>query len=91
MPDRRGDPRGGKRGALIWIGNTCWSWYGLCRKEPDGRYVFDAPYYGRGTQGGGLCHAADCELLDPAAAHGDGKRIIYSEHDYPRMEQTVEV
>ena len=28
--------------------------YGLCRKEPDGRYVFDAPYYGRGTQGGGL-------------------------------------
>ena len=63
--------------------------YGLCRKEPDGRYVFDAPYYGRGTQGGGLCHAADCELLDPLLLTETEKQIIYAEHYYPRMEQTV--
>ena len=63
--------------------------YGLCRKEPDGRYVFDAPYYGRGTQAGGLCHAADCELLDPLLLTETEKRIVYTEHYYPRMEQTV--
>ena len=27
--------------------------YALCRKEPDGRYVFDAPYYGGGSQRAG--------------------------------------
>ena len=41
--------------------------YALCRTEPDGRHVFDAPYYGDGgsNQRAGLCHAADCSLLDP--------------------------
>jgi len=63
--------------------------YGLCRKEPDGRYVFDAPYYGGGTRGRGFCHAADCELLDPLLLKETGKRIVYTEHYYPRMEQSV--
>lgn len=63
--------------------------YGLCRKEPDGRYVFDAPYYGSGSSNGGLCHAADCELLDPALLKETSKSIVYTEHYYPRLEQTV--
>ena len=63
--------------------------YALCRKEPDGRYVFDAPYYGGGTQQAGLCHAADCEWLDPALLRDTGRRIVYSEHYYPRVEESV--
>lgn len=63
--------------------------YGLCRKEPDGRYVFDAPYYGGGSQQAGLCHAADCELLDPALLTETDAKIVYTEHYYPRLEQTV--
>lgn len=65
--------------------------YALCRKEPDGRYVFDAPYYGDGssTHSHGLCHAADCELLDPLLLGEKEKRIIYTEHYYPRVEQTL--
>jgi hypothetical protein len=63
--------------------------YGLCRKEPDGRYVFDAPYYGKGSAQGGICHAADCELLDPALLKETSKNIVYTEHYYPRLEQTV--
>ena len=66
--------------------------YALCRKEPDGRYVFDAPYYGEGgsNQRRGFCHAADCELLDPLLLKRDpGRTIVYTEHYYPRMEQTV--
>ena len=63
--------------------------YALCRKEPDGRYVFDAPYYGDGTQKAGLCHAADCEWLDPALLRDTGRRITYTEHYYPRVEESV--
>lgn len=63
--------------------------YGLCRKEPDGRYVFDAPYYGDGNQRAGLCHAADCELLDPSLLTDTKNKIVYTEHYYPRVEQMV--
>jgi hypothetical protein len=65
--------------------------YALCRKEPDGRYVFDAPYYGDGssTNSHGLCHAADCELLDPQLLTEKAKKIVYTEHYYPRVEQTL--
>ncbi len=63
--------------------------YALCRKEPDGRYVFDAPYYGRGSGRNGLCHAADCELLDPALLTETKKKIVYTEHYYPHVEQTL--
>ena len=63
--------------------------YALCRKESDGRYVFDAPYYGVGSQRSGLCHAADCELLDPALLTDTKRKIVYTEHYYPRVEETV--
>lgn len=63
--------------------------YGLCRKEPDGRYVFDAPYYGAGSHKSGFCHAADCELLDPLLLKATDKQIVYTEHYYPRVEQSV--
>ncbi len=63
--------------------------YGLCREEPDGRYVFDAPYYGSGTQRSGLCHAADCELLDPRLLKETEKKVVFTEHYYPRVEKTV--
>lgn len=64
--------------------------YGLRRIESDGRYVFNAPYYGdaRCSQVHGLGHAADCDLLDPLLLRETGKKIVYTEH-YRRMEQTV--
>lgn len=65
--------------------------YALCRQEPDGRYVFDAPYYGDGAsdQRAGLCHAADCELLDPVLLRETRKKIVYTEHYFPRKQQTL--
>jgi len=63
--------------------------YGLCRKELDGRYVFHAPYYGGGNNRSGLCHAADCELLDPRLLVETNRHMVYTEHYYPRLEQTV--
>jgi hypothetical protein len=65
--------------------------YGLCRKTPDGRYVFDAPYFGEGRsdQRRGLCHVADCELLDPARLTDTTHRMVYTEHYYARVDQTV--
>lgn len=65
--------------------------YALCRREPDGRYVFDAPYYGAAwsNQRHGLCHAADCELLDPRLLGDTARRMVFTEHYYPRREETV--
>lgn len=63
--------------------------YALCRQASDGRYVFDAPYYGGGTQRHGLCHAADCELLDPKLLSDVHRKMVFAEHYYPRVEQTV--
>jgi hypothetical protein len=63
--------------------------YALCRKESDGRYVFSAPYYGGGSERGGLCHAADCELLDPLLLTQTNQRMVFTEHYYPRAETTV--
>ena len=63
--------------------------YALCVQTNGGRYVFNAPYYGSGSQQGGLCHAADCELLDPLLLTDTKRKIVYTEHYYPRMEQTV--
>ena len=53
--------------------------------------VFDAPYYGKSasSQRWGLCHAADCELLDTLLLTETKKKIVYTEHYYPRMEQTL--
>lgn len=63
--------------------------YALCRREPDGRYVFDAPYYGRGSQRSGICHAADCERLDPDLLRDVEHKMVYTEHNYPRVEESV--
>jgi hypothetical protein len=63
--------------------------YALCKKEKDGRYVFSTPYYGGGSQRAGLCHAADCELLDPLLLTETNRTMVFSEHYYKRMEMTV--
>jgi hypothetical protein len=63
--------------------------YALCRKETDGHYVFDSPYYGGGSQNGGLCHAADCELLDPLLLTKTNQPMVFTEHYYPHFETTV--
>ncbi len=63
--------------------------YALCRREPDGRYVFDAPYYGEDSQRSGVCNAADCELLDPALLRDTRRKIVYTEHYYPLVEESV--
>ncbi|MGA2174080.1 MAG: NPCBM/NEW2 domain-containing protein [Verrucomicrobiota bacterium] len=63
--------------------------YALCRKEADGRYVFDAPYYGGGSERNGMCHAADCELLDPLLLKETNQPMVFTEHYYPRVETTV--
>jgi hypothetical protein len=57
-----------------------------CRKTNDGRYVFDTPYYGSGSQRSGICHAADCELLDPLLLTDTNHNIVFTEHYYKRME-----
>ncbi|GAA5123524.1 NPCBM/NEW2 domain-containing protein [Luteolibacter yonseiensis] len=65
--------------------------YALCHQESDGRYVFNSPYYGDGasSNSSGLCHAADCELLDPRLLGETEKQMVYTEHYYPRVEQTI--
>lgn len=63
--------------------------YSLCRKEPDGRFVFDAPYYGSGSHQNGLCHAADCELLDPELLTDTERTLVYVEHYHPQGEKAT--
>lgn len=65
--------------------------YGLCEQEPDGRFVFHSPYYGAGwsDQARGLCHAADCPLLDPALLPEKDRPFVFKEHNYERMEMSV--
>lgn len=65
--------------------------YGLCDQEPDGRFVFHSPYYGAGwsDQARGLCHAADCPLLDPVLLTEKNRPFVFKEHNYERMEMSV--
>ena len=65
--------------------------YGLCEKEEDGRYVIHAPYYGAGdsNQQHGLCHAADCEMLDPPLLARKDLPFVFKEHSYERMTMHV--
>jgi hypothetical protein len=64
--------------------------YSLCRKETDGRYVFDAPYVGGGSQRRGMCHVADCELLDPLLLMETNRTIDFiRSHPRDGVEQTV--
>ncbi len=61
--------------------------YALCDKAEDGRYIFTAPYYGAAWSDHrrGLCHAADCELLDPPLLEKSNRQIVFTEHYYERM------
>ncbi len=63
--------------------------YALCRKSDDGTHVFDSPYYGGGSQRGGMCHAADCELLDPLLLTDTNRTMVISEHYYKSLKITV--
>ncbi len=56
--------------------------HGLCAKQPDGSYRVHAPYYGSAARDNqsGVCHAADCELLDPRHFKDTTGRIRYTEH-----------
>jgi hypothetical protein len=62
-----------------------------CKKAEGGRYIFDVPYYGAAgsTQKNGLCHAADCELLDPALLRETNRPMVFTEHYYPLFKTTV--
>lgn len=66
--------------------------YGQCWKIPDGRWGFYAPYYGKGgsCQQWGLCHAADCELLDPGNLKDTATRMKYWEHYGDRDQSLAE-
>lgn len=57
--------------------------HALCHREANGRYVFNAPYYGYAGRGAGFCHAADCDLLDPRLL-SDTNPMVIAEHYNPR-------
>ncbi len=52
---------------------------GLCYKRDDGIYVFHSPYHGMGSFINGVCHAADCELLDSKLLKDTVQRMKFSE------------
>ncbi len=66
--------------------------YGQCREMPDGRWGFYAPYYGKpgSCQRWGLCHAADCQFLDPQLLTEKTKRFRYWEHYGDRDQSLAE-
>jgi hypothetical protein len=55
---------------------------GLCDRDPNGTYFLHAPYYGQGNsdQISGLCHTADCELLDPLQLTNTTHWVVCREH-----------
>lgn len=63
---------------------------GMCRKLGENRYFFHAPYYGdsRSNHRRGLCHVADCELMDTLHLTDMKNRIQYEEH-YGKRDQTL--
>ncbi len=63
---------------------------GMCRKLGENRYFFHAPYYGdsRSNHRRGLCHVADCELMDTLHLTDVKNRIQYEEH-YGKRDQTL--
>lgn len=52
---------------------------GLCDKRTDGTYVFHSPYYGTGSSISGVCHVADCELLDSKLLTDTTHKMAFSE------------
>lgn len=64
--------------------------HGMCRTDGERKYYFYAPYYGdRGSNHQrGLCHVADCEILDPNLLTDTKRWMSYAEH-YGDFKQTV--
>ncbi|NQT88438.1 hypothetical protein HQ560_16850 [bacterium] len=64
--------------------------HGMCRIDGERKYFFYAPYYGdRGSNHQrGLCHVADCEILDPALLTDTKRSMSYEEH-YGKFKHTV--
>ncbi len=62
----------------------------LCTRRDDGRFFFNAPYYGGpgSDQRSGYCFVADCPLQDPALLTDTETRIAYEEH-YGTYSQTL--
>ncbi|MEM0969237.1 MAG: NPCBM/NEW2 domain-containing protein, partial [Verrucomicrobiota bacterium] len=56
--------------------------HGMCHERGKNDYIFFAPYYGDGSsnQRRGLCHVADCPLLDPLYYQDTNNWIRYEEH-----------
>jgi len=52
---------------------------GLCDKRGDGTYVFHSPYYGTGSSMRGVCHVADCDLLDSKLLTDTTQQMAFSE------------
>jgi hypothetical protein len=52
---------------------------GLCDKRTDGTYVFHSPYHGTGNAISGVCHVADCELLDSKLLTDTTQKMAFSE------------
>jgi hypothetical protein len=47
-----------------------------CGKTDDGRFTFHTPHYGSGSQRNGICHAADCDWLDPLWLKDTNQTIV---------------
>jgi hypothetical protein len=64
--------------------------HGMCRIDGVRKYFFYAPYYGdRGSNHHrGLCHVADCEILDPNLLTDTKRQMSYEEH-YGKFKHTV--
>lgn len=64
--------------------------HGMCRIDGERKYHFYAPYYGdRGSNHQrGLCHVADCEILDPQLLTDTKRQMSYTEH-YGEYKQSV--
>jgi NPCBM/NEW2 domain len=52
---------------------------GLCDKKADGSYMFHSPYHGTGNSIRGVCHVADCELLDSKLLTDTTRKMAFSE------------
>ena len=62
---------------------------GLWYRKNNGTYVFHSPYHGKGNRMNGVCHVADCELLDPKYLTDTISTMVFSEMFVKRKECLV--
>jgi hypothetical protein len=64
--------------------------YALSTHEPDGTFEFNAPFYGAAgsSQRNGLCHALDCEVLDPLLLTETKRTIVFTSRAYNHVQLT---